>query len=84
VSKFKDKQDPLEKGIIEKIETPEKNGLIHYLPHYAVIKPDKSTTKLRIVYDASAKNIAKSDSRIPFLYDPLWNCVKPFLIGRKN
>ena len=52
-------QDQLDKGIIEKVENSEKPhpgpGKTHYLPHHPVIRRDKETTKLRVVYDASAK-----------------------------
>ena len=47
-------KDQLSKGVIEKDE--EKNGnRKHYIPHHAIITPEKSTTKVRIVYDAPAK-----------------------------
>ena len=48
------KQEP--KGIIE--EPPEKFKpvrTVHYLSHHPVIRTDKSTCRVRIVYDASAK-----------------------------
>ena len=31
-------------------------GKVHYLPHHAVIRRDKETTKLCVVYDASARS----------------------------
>ena len=43
-------------GIIE--EPPEifkPAGTVHYLLHHLVIRTDKSTSRVRIVYDASAK-----------------------------
>ena len=52
--------DQLRKGVIKKIDKSA-TGLVHYIPHHAVVTPTKSTTKLRIVYDASAK--AKQSDR---------------------
>ena len=43
-------------SIVEIIEDSSVIGeRFHYLPHHAVISPEKSTTKIRIVYDGSAK-----------------------------
>ena len=51
-------RDQLSKGIVERI--PESDdmdtNLVHYLPYRAVICRVRSTTKLRIVYDRSAKS----------------------------
>ena len=44
-----------ELGIVEKVKSPGGKGEVHYLPHYSVIRDDKTTTKVRIVFDASSK-----------------------------
>ena len=50
-------KDQLQKGIIERVNNKTvEEGNIHYIPHHAVITPGKATTKIRIVYDASAKS----------------------------
>ena len=50
-------QEQIVKGIIERVESSEEDNenRKHYIPHHAVITPEKTTTKIRIVYDASAK-----------------------------
>ena len=51
-------QDYLKDGIIEKVddsETITKPGGVHYLPHRPVVRQDKETTKVRAVFDASAR-----------------------------
>ena len=44
-------------GIIEEVNSEEeaKVGRTYYMPHHAVVKNDKETTKVRVVYDASSK-----------------------------
>ncbi|XP_053406659.1 uncharacterized protein LOC123538298 [Mercenaria mercenaria] len=61
-------KDQLEKGIIEKVDRELSDGLRHYIPHHVVIKPEKSTTKMRIVYDASAKTRKEYKSLNECLY----------------
>ena len=48
-------KDQLRSGVIECVTELEGACKVHYLPHQAVIRKDAETTKLRIVYDASAK-----------------------------
>lgn len=52
-------QDQLRKGIIEPVPVVS-NGIVHYLPHHGVVRTDKTTTKLRVVYDASSKTSGPS------------------------
>ena len=52
-------QDQLEKGIIEPAPD-ETKSTVHYLPHHGVVRSDKTTTKLRVVYDASSKTSGPS------------------------
>ena len=51
-------KDQLDKGIFERVDQSEKAQpchQIHYLPHHCVVREDKLTAKLRIVYNASAR-----------------------------
>lgn len=52
-------QDQVRSGIMQVIGNLEHvdGERVHYLPHHAIIRHDKETTKMRIVYDASAKSI---------------------------
>ena len=66
-------------GIIEQVMSPGKLGETHYIPHYPVIRDDKTTTKICIVFDASARDkelssndcLYKGPHLTPLLYDIL-------------
>ncbi|XP_057292350.1 uncharacterized protein LOC130615087 [Hydractinia symbiolongicarpus] len=65
-------------GIIEQLtEPPPPPGKVHYLPHHYILKEDKSTNKVRIVYDASSNSpslndcLEKGPSLLPLLMDIL-------------
>ena len=51
-------KEQLRKGIVEVVEKPDEGevGKTHYLPHHAVVRREKATTRLRVVYDASARS----------------------------
>ena len=51
-------QKQISEGIVEVVPDSEtkEEGEVHYLPHHAVIRHDKETTKLCVVYDASARS----------------------------
>ena len=75
-----------EKENIEKIETVGKPGLMHYLPHHAVIKNERDTTKTRIVFDASSKignNPSLNDClhSVPCLLPLIFDILLRFRIG---
>ena len=47
-SEIRKNREPVEQGTNNGV------GKVHYLPHHEMIRVDKDTTTLRIVYDASA------------------------------
>ena len=55
-------QDQSNKGIIDVVPAQESGKVVassnrvRYVPHHAVVRQDKTMTKVRIVYDASAKS----------------------------
>ena len=75
------KKEQLDSGVIEKVAQLEETDRGHYIPHLAVIRREASTTKLRVVYDASAKAgkggtslndcLHKGPSLNPLLFDIL-------------
>ncbi|MCP3661553.1 MAG: DUF1759 domain-containing protein, partial [Gammaproteobacteria bacterium] len=61
-------RDQEEKGVIERVTKDKSDGPVHYIPHSAVITPERKTTKLRIVYDASARQNKQALSLNDCLY----------------
>jgi hypothetical protein len=84
-------------GIVEEVPIEDRmennkgkdNVEVHYMPHHGVIRTDRKTTKLRVVYDGSAKpnenklslnnSLQTGPNCIPHLFDVLlkfrWNPV---------
>ena len=62
-------RDQLKQNIIEEADlTNDENTFKHYVPHHPVITPKKNTTKVRVVYDASAKTKPTNKSLNDCLY----------------
>ena len=72
-------KNQLKLGIIEEVTKSPVVGEVTYLPHQAVVRKDKTTTKVRIVFHANAKGkglclndcLYKGPSLNPLLYDIL-------------
>ena len=64
MSLFKEYDDVISKqmkdGIIERVSPQQETSRdSHFLPHHGALREDKSTTKLRITFDGSAKSALK-------------------------
>ena len=71
------------KGIISEVTSSVPNiGTTYYMPHHCVVRPDKASTKVRIVYDASAKGSGKSLNQLlhqgPNLLSNIFNILVRF------
>ena len=83
-------QQQLKAGIVEEVPTEELTNKAasqsYYLPHLAVVRKDRETTKVRVVYDGSAKASKKEKSlndclqtgpnNLPHVFDMLANFRK--------
>ena len=78
-------EQQLEEGIIEVVPEIPTGEAIHYIPHQPVIRDQAESTKMRIVYDYSAK----AKSQVPSLNDclkldplcSLWSLTFSYEIG---
>ena len=69
----------MQDGIIEKVPDTSESGPCHFLPHHGVRRADKEMTKLRIVFNGSAKVdkasfslndcLNKGPNRMPHIFD---------------
>ena len=73
-------KEQVESGIIEQVlENSASDESVYFLPHHGVIREDKTTTKVRVVFDGSAKHgtsnlslnecLEKGPNLVPHLFD---------------
>ncbi|VDL75199.1 unnamed protein product [Nippostrongylus brasiliensis] len=80
-------QEQLNLNIVEEVnDNTHAEQIVHYIPHQAVLTPHKTTTKLRIVFDASAhyKNCPALNDvlhRGPVILPSLFGILLRFRIG---
>nr|XP_058950553.1 uncharacterized protein LOC131778181 [Pocillopora verrucosa] len=73
-------QDQLREGIVEEADMPA-SGKEFYIPHRAVVRENVESTKMRVVYDASAKAHSSAPSLNdclevgPLLQNKLWKVL---------
>ena len=74
-------QDQLNQGIVERTDEAGAYGKEFYIPHKAVVRENAETTKMRIVYDASARETSSAASLNeclevgPPLQNQLWSVI---------
>ena len=66
----------LDENIVDEVKDDKTFEKVHYLPHRAVIKNERDTTKIRVVFDASAKS-PKQPSLNRILYSG--TCLLPLV-----
>jgi hypothetical protein len=78
-------KDQKQSGVVEPAESPAKE-VEFYLPHKPVVRETAKTTKVRIVYDASAKETRDSPSLNDCLYagPPLQNKLWDVLVHQRG
>ena len=78
-------QEKIDLGVIEKVSCDDTGpvGMTYYMPHSAVIRADKVTTKVRIVFDASCKDngVSLNDTLHPDSLSCLMCCRRLECIG---
>ena len=73
----------LDSGIVEVVQDPTRadGERVHYLPHHCVIRQDKETTKLRVVYDASARSTGPSLNECLYVGPKFNQIIMELLVG---
>ena len=73
--------DYLKDDILEEVSPINKTDAAHYLPHLAVVKEERETTKARIAFDGSAKY--QDEKSLNDMLDPepcLLRCIFDILV----